>query len=103
MSGTAAPGGRPAPKFVVLYESSDDVLTLAPVHMPKHREHFEDYHARGLLLMVGTFGDPATQGAMCVLTTREAAEEFAANDPFVVNGVVRRYEIRQWDELLTGP
>jgi uncharacterized protein YciI len=35
---------------------------------------------------------------MAVFTTREAAEEFAEGDPFVLNGVVSRWEIRAWDE-----
>lgn len=90
---------RPAPKFVVLYHSSDDVRSKAAVHMPAHAAHFTKYHEAGTLLMIGIFGDPQSQGAMTVLTSREAAEEFAANDPFVVHGVVSSYEIREWHEL----
>ncbi len=30
----------------------------------------------------------------------EAAEEFARNDPFVVNGVVRSWEVREWHEAV---
>ena len=51
--------------------------------------------------MYGTFGDPATQGSMAVFTTREAAQQFVEEDPFVRNGVVARHEIREWDEVLT--
>jgi hypothetical protein len=39
---------------------------------------------------------------MAIFRTREAAEEFAREDPFVLNGVVARYEIRDWDEVLTS-
>jgi uncharacterized protein len=35
---------------------------------------------------------------MAIFTTREDAEEFARGDPFVLNGVVRDWEIREWDE-----
>jgi uncharacterized protein len=35
---------------------------------------------------------------MAVFASREAAEEFARDDPFVVNGVVRDWYIREWDE-----
>ena len=34
---------------------------------------------------------------MAIFTTREAAEAFVAGDPFVREGVVRSYEIRDWD------
>jgi uncharacterized protein YciI len=51
--------------------------------------------------MVGTFGDPQSQGSMAIFRTRESAEEFVRDDPFVVGGVVRSYEIREWNEVLT--
>jgi uncharacterized protein len=38
------------------------------------------------------------QGSMAVFTSRAAAEEFARGDPFVVNGVVRAWQIREWKE-----
>ncbi|MEZ0447799.1 YciI family protein [Cellulomonas sp. ICMP 17802] len=87
-------------KYVVLYESGPDVLALAPVHMAAHSEHYEDYAARGLLVAIGTFEQPEVNGSMCVLTTREAAEEFAATDPFVVHGVVRSYRVHAWTDVL---
>jgi len=87
-------------KYVVLYESADDVLTTAPVHYPAHKSRLDDFHRRGEILMVGTFGDPQAEGSMAIFRTREAAEEFVAGDPFVLNGVVRNYEVRDWNEAL---
>jgi uncharacterized protein YciI len=40
---------------------------------------------------------------MAIFTTREGADEFAAGDPFVLEGVVRRWEVREWNEALTEP
>jgi uncharacterized protein len=40
---------------------------------------------------------------MGIFTTREAAEEFVKGDPFVPNGVVKGYVIREWNESLAGP
>jgi uncharacterized protein len=58
----------------------------------------ERVHERGSLLACGPFGNPQQEGSMAVFTSREAAEEFAREDPFVVNGVVRAWQIREWDE-----
>jgi len=91
-------GQRPAPIFVVLYSSADDVVSKAPVHFPAHKARLDEFHARGELLMVGTFGDPQAQGSMAIFRTRPGAEEFVADDPFVRNGVVRSWEIWQWNE-----
>jgi uncharacterized protein len=87
-------------KYVMFYDSADDVASKAPAHFPAHRARLDDFHARGTLLMVGTFGDPQNEGSMAVFTTREAAEEFATEDPFVLNGVVRNWYVREWNEIL---
>jgi uncharacterized protein len=73
-------------KYVLLYESAENVAANAPPHFPAHKQRLEEFHERGELLMVGTFGDPQTQGSMSVFRSREAAEEFAKGDPFVLNG-----------------
>jgi uncharacterized protein YciI len=87
-------------KFVVFYTPADDVLDRAPAHFPAHSARIDEFHRRGELLMVGTFADPQRDGSMAVFTTREAAESFVAEDPFVLHGVVQRYEIREWHEVL---
>jgi len=89
-------------KYVVFYESADNVLEKAPAHFPAHSERVDEFHARGTLLLTGIFADPQQHGAMAIFTTREAAEEFIADDPFVLNGVVRNSEIREWNEVLAS-
>jgi uncharacterized protein len=89
-------------KYVLLYESADDVMSKAPAHFPAHEERMKEFHARGDLEMVGTFEDPQRHGSMSIFRTREAAEEFASGDPFVLNGVVARWEVRGWNEVLSN-
>ena len=86
--------------FVLLYESADNVATKAPPVFPAHKARLDDFHARGELLMVGTFGDPQAEGSMAIFRTREGAKEFVADDPFVRDGVVKSWQIRQWNEVL---
>jgi uncharacterized protein YciI len=87
-------------KYVVFYHSADDVATKAPPVFPAHRARVDEFHARGDLLLVGTFADPQADGSMSVFRTREAAQEFVDGDPFVREGVVASYEIREWNEVL---
>jgi uncharacterized protein YciI len=84
-------------KYVLFYDSADDVLSKAPVHYEAHVERLNAFREQGTLLMVGTFGDPQKEGAMSIFTTREAAEEFAREDPFVLNDVIRSWHVREWD------
>ena len=37
---------------------------------------------------------------MGIFTARAAAEEFVRGDPFVLNGVVRKWIIRDWNEAI---
>jgi uncharacterized protein YciI len=89
-----------ANRAVVLYAASPDVLELAPVHFPAHQARLDAFAAAGTLVGVGTFGDPVAQGSMAIFTTRAAAEDFVAEDPFVLNGVVASYEVRDWQDAL---
>ena len=87
-------------KYVLFYESAEDVARKAPPHLPAHQARLDEFHARGALLMVGTFADPQRNGSMSIFTSREAAEEFARDDPFVRHGVVRAWRVLDWNEVL---
>jgi uncharacterized protein YciI len=89
------------PLYVTFYETGPDALELLPVHFPAHRARIDEFHARGDLLMVGTFANPIEEGAMAVFRTREAAEEFVAGDPFVTSGAIGNWYVHEWNEILT--
>jgi len=90
-------------KYVLFYESADDVGAKAAPHFAAHRARWAEFQASGSLLMIGTFGSPQDEGSMAIFTSRDAAEEFARGDPFVVHGVVRRWYVREWNEALSEP
>ncbi|HUJ25398.1 MAG TPA: YciI family protein [Myxococcales bacterium] len=86
-------------KYVVTYESAPDFMTKVPAHIEAHRALWRKYQAEGTLLLIGPFIDaPGT--AMGVFRTRDAAERFVKEDPFVLNGLVSRWTIREWNEVL---
>lgn len=81
------------------YTSLEDVpRALLAEHMARSKQ----WHAEGRLLMAGAFldrpGEPLQ--TMGVLRTQEDAEEFAAGDPFVVDGTARIAAIRPWADIL---
>jgi uncharacterized protein YciI len=87
-------------KYVMTYRAVEDFLPLAREHGAAHVERLKDFHGRGVLLMVGTFDEQMNGDAMGVFSSREAAEEFIAGDPFVLNGVVAGWTVRPWNEIL---
>jgi uncharacterized protein YciI len=90
-------------KYVLFYESGEDVASNAPPFFPAHKARLDEFHDRRSLLMVGTFEDAQQNGSMAIFTTREDAEEFARDDPFVVHRVVARWRVLEWNEILAGP
>jgi uncharacterized protein len=66
---------------------------------PRHRAYLDEFAKGGEVWMIGTFGEPATQGSMAIFRSREAAEQFMQNDPFKVEGLVYRSELREWNPL----
>lgn len=56
---------------------------------------------RGELLLGGAFSDP-TEGALLLFKSDSAAivEEFAQQDPYVKNGLVTNWHVKQWDIVL---
>ncbi len=87
-------------KYVLFYESADDVASKAPAHFPAHLARWKEFQGQGTLLMIGTFANAQEEGSMAIFTTREAAEAFARSDPFVLNGVVRQWSVREWNEAI---
>jgi len=87
--------------FQTLYDSFEDALSKAPDVIAAHKSRSQELHAGGTLLMAGAFlnnpGEPL--GTMAICTTREAAEEYARGDPFVLNGMVSKWHIREWANI----
>jgi uncharacterized protein len=88
-------------KVLMFYETAADGLPKARQHLAAHRARLEEFNQRGVLLMAGPYGNPPI-GALGVFTTREAAEEFVKDDPFVLHGVVARHYFHEWNEVLAG-
>jgi uncharacterized protein YciI len=86
-------------KIVMFYELAADGMSKVMEHYAAHSARLDEFHARGVLLMAGPLGNPP-EGALAIFTTREAAEEFVAGDPFVTNGVVAKWRLVEWQEAL---
>ena len=86
-----------------MYDLVDDYVTrrapLRAAHLAQARAAVE----RGELVLGGALTEPAD---MAVLLFRgdspAAAEAFAAADPYVLNGLVTRWRVRQWTTVV-GP
>jgi uncharacterized protein YciI len=57
-------------------------------------------HERGELLLAGALSDPDAALLVFRASDSSVAEEFARNDPYVVNRLVTRWEVRPWNVVI---
>ena len=71
---------------------------------PRHSAYADEFRASSDdLLMIGTFADPAADGSMAVFRSRDAAQRFIADDPFITEGVVVGWRILDWNAEAPAP
>lgn len=85
------------PYFALTYETVENFVERRTAYRPAHITQVRDAHARGELVMAGALGDPPS-GALLIFRAedRSIPERFAASDPYVVQGLVRRWDVRPW-------
>lgn len=84
-------------KFVVIGESSGATMDVIMAVYPRHKAVADKFIAQGHVIGIGPFGD---RGNMAIFRTRAAAEQFVKEDPFVVEGLVKSFVIRDWNDNL---
>jgi uncharacterized protein YciI len=84
-------------KAVIIGESSGKTMEEIMAVYPRHKIVLDTYIENGDVIGVGPFAD---LGNMAIFRSRTAAEAFVAEDPFVLEGIVKSYVIRDWNDKL---
>ncbi|HET8937199.1 MAG TPA: YciI-like protein [Polyangiales bacterium] len=82
--------------FVLMYEFGEDFLTRRGAFRGEHLALARAAVARGELVLGGALVDEASGLLVFTGETAEVAEGFARVDPYVLNGVVEQYRVREW-------
>ena len=64
---------------------------------PRHKVVVDTFKARGDMIGIGPFAD---RGNMAIFRTRDAAEAFVKQDPFILEGLVKSFVIRDWNDTM---
>ncbi len=83
--------------YLLLYDVVPDYVERRQAFRAEHLALARAAHERGELLLGGALADPV-DGAVLLFQGESgaAAEAFAAADPYVKNGLVTRWRVRQW-------
>ena len=89
--------------YLLFYDVVDDYVTRRVPLRAAHIGHARESVARGEMVLGGALANPP-DGAVLLFrgSSPEAAEQFAKNDPYVLNGLVKKWWVREWTTVL-GP
>jgi uncharacterized protein YciI len=91
----------PLKHYVLVYDFVADYLEKRPAFRGVHLEKAWAAQERGELVLAGALADPA-DGALLLFKgdSPEAAERFAREDPYVTNGLVTKWRVREWTTVI---
>ena len=88
-------------RWVLIYDLVDDYLDRRATVRAEHLGLARAARERGELLLAGALADPYDRALLVFAGERpDVAEAFARDDPYVRNGLVSSWTVRQWNEIL---
>jgi uncharacterized protein YciI len=89
------------PYFALLYEVVDDFVARRAPLRAEHLRLAGEAHNRGEIVLAGALAEPADTALLIFrCANKSVAEEFARRDPYVVNGLVKKWTVRPWTVVI---
>ena len=87
--------------YLLFYEAGQDYAERRQPFRAAHLQHARNAVARGELVLGGALANPI-DGAVLLFRgdSTAAAEQFAKTDPYVTNGVIQRWHVREWTTVV---
>lgn len=87
--------------YLLMYELAPDYLERRGEFRTEHLKLGWEAQQRGELVLAGALAEPA-DGAVLLFSgdSPEAAERFARADPYVAQGLVTSWRVRQWTTVI---
>ncbi len=87
--------------FILFYETASDYMERRGEFRSVHLNLAREFQARGELVLAGALADPA-DGAVLVFKgeDKSVAERFANEDPYVKNGLIASWRVREWTTVV---
>lgn len=87
--------------YILKYKPIPTYLEERIKYRENHLKLAKDYADRGLLVLGGALEDPADEAFLVFKAESEAiVAEFAENDPYVKNGLIKNWEVRRWKVVI---
>jgi len=89
--------------YILLYDVVEDFINRRAPYREENLKSVNEAHRRGELIMAGAFSDPV-DGAALVFKANDPSvpRQFAQEDPYVKNGLVKDWRVRAWTVVVGG-
>src|SRR5262245_49619102 len=86
--------------YLLMYDVVDDYVARRDEYRSAHLERAWAASARGELVLGGALANPV-DGAVLLFKSDSpsVAENFAKVDPYVTNGLVKNWRVREWNTV----
>lgn len=83
--------------YVLFYHVVEDYIARRAAYREEHLKLSTESHRRGELLLGGALDDPPDRALLVFrVPDKSVIEDFIKRDPYVINGLVKSWEIRPW-------
>lgn len=87
--------------FILFYETVDNYVELRKPYRKAHLDILTVALENKQVVLGGALEDPADKAVIIwKVDDIKVVEEFVANDPYVLNGLISKYEIRPWNVVI---
>jgi hypothetical protein len=85
-------------KTVVIGEGAGASMETIMSVYPRHKIVVDKWIQKGEVIGIGPFVDKG--GNMAIFKTRAAAEQFVTEDPFILEGLIKSFAIKDWNDTM---
>jgi len=87
--------------YLLIYDLAPDYLERRGQFRTEHLKLAWEFHEKEGLVIAGALADPADGAVLLFKSDSPApAERFVAADPYVKNGLIKSWRIRQWTTVV---
>jgi uncharacterized protein YciI len=87
--------------WLLVYEAGPDYVNRRVPYRGAHLTAAHAAKARGELVLAGAFANPVDGTVLLFQAeTAETAENFAKSDPYVLNGLIMSWRVREWTTVV---
>ena len=87
--------------YLLIYEVAPDYLERRVQYRAEHLRLAWEAVKRGELILGGALAEPVDSAVLLFYATSpDVVEQFIAADPYVKNGLVRSWRIREWTTVV---